>query len=62
MSNLTHCIIFRATKNGTHKEEGFPETAYGVSKIGVTVMSLIQQREMDKKGADDIVINAVSYI
>lgn len=24
-------------KNGQHKEAGWPETAYGVSKIGVTV-------------------------
>ncbi|GFR66190.1 carbonyl reductase [NADPH] 1 [Elysia marginata] len=45
-------------QNGTFKEEGFAETSYGMSKIGVTVMSMIQQREMDKKGADDIVINA----
>ncbi|KAK3719843.1 hypothetical protein RRG08_040145 [Elysia crispata] len=57
LSDIMNKFI-QATKNGTHKEEGFPETAYGVSKIGVTVMSLIQQREMDKKGADDIVINA----
>lgn len=47
-----------STKAGNFKEQGFPDSAYGVSKIGVTVMSMIQQREMDKKGADDIVINA----
>ena len=55
-------IISRTAQDGTFQSEGFPETGYGLSKIGVTVMTMIQQREMDKKGADDIVINAVSMI
>ena len=31
-----------------------------MSKIGATVMCIIQQREMDAAGAEDIVINSVS--
>ncbi len=38
----------------------WPETAYGVSKMGVTTMSVIQQREFDKQGRDGVV-NAVSF-
>ncbi|KAH9513990.1 NADH-cytochrome b5 reductase [Bulinus truncatus] len=46
------------TQTNSHKQAGWPETAYGVSKIGVTVMSMVQQRELDAKGAVDIVVNA----
>jgi NAD(P)-dependent dehydrogenase (short-subunit alcohol dehydrogenase family) len=42
--------------------KGWPKFAYGVSKIGVTVMTQIQQREMDRTGVDDIIVNAVSVI
>ncbi|XP_013077724.2 carbonyl reductase [NADPH] 3-like [Biomphalaria glabrata] len=45
-------------QNNQHREAGFANSAYGTSKIGVTVMSMIQQRELDAKGADDIVVNA----
>ena len=34
--------------------------AYGVSKIGVTVMSFAQQREFDKDSRQDLVLNPVS--
>lgn len=47
-----------ATKAGKALEEGFSESAYGMSKIGATVMCIIQQREMDAAGAEDIVINS----
>ncbi|XP_055975609.1 carbonyl reductase [NADPH] 1-like [Sorex fumeus] len=47
------------TKNGTHQKEGWPNTAYGVTKIGVTVLSRIQARELteQRKGAG-ILLNA----
>ncbi|XP_055353649.1 carbonyl reductase [NADPH] 1-like [Paramacrobiotus metropolitanus] len=49
-----------AAKRDTHKDVGFPTTAYGMSKIGVTALSSIQQREFDKdKTRPDIVVNAV---
>ncbi|XP_068122181.1 carbonyl reductase [NADPH] 1-like [Hyperolius riggenbachi] len=46
-------------KKGIHKDHGWPDTAYGVSKIGVTVLSKIQARHIKatRKG-DDIVLNA----
>ncbi|XP_055975501.1 carbonyl reductase [NADPH] 1 isoform X1 [Sorex fumeus] len=47
------------TKNGTHQKEGWPNTAYGVTKIGITVLSRIQARELteQRKGAS-ILLNA----
>jgi len=57
---MPYPYIPRAAKEGSLKAQGWPETAYGVSKIGVTVMSFIQQRNLDRAGADDIVVNAVS--
>ncbi|XP_071087874.1 carbonyl reductase [NADPH] 3-like [Haliotis cracherodii] len=47
-------------KAGNHQDQGFPNTAYGTSKIGVTVMSFIQDREIRKDSREDIVINACS--
>lgn len=41
-----------------HKEDGFPDSAYGMSKVAVTAMTVVQQREFDAKGAQDIVVNA----
>ncbi|XP_051936230.1 carbonyl reductase [NADPH] 1-like [Hippocampus zosterae] len=46
-------------KNGQHKEAGWPETAYGVSKIGVTTLSMIHARRLSKERPDDqILVNA----
>lgn len=39
------------------EENGWPRSAYGMSKVGVTLMTIIQQREMDKTDRH-IVINA----
>ena len=47
-------------KADKHKDEGWPETAYGVSKIGVTLMTVIHQRKLDEdRTREDIVVNAV---
>ncbi|KAM7180685.1 carbonyl reductase [NADPH] 1-like [Macrochelys suwanniensis] len=47
------------TKNGAHEKEGWPNTAYGVSKIGVTVLSRIQARMLnEERKADRILLNA----
>ena len=41
---------------------GYPDSAYGMSKVGVTVMTPIQQANIDaKRGGQDILINAVSF-
>ena len=57
-----HVFIFlcRAAENGTHIQEGWPNSAYVVSKVGVSALSRIQQRELAKEGCmPDIVINHV---
>ncbi|XP_005106266.1 carbonyl reductase [NADPH] 1 [Aplysia californica] len=60
MEELTSIMkqFVESAQNNKHVEEGFSDSAYGMSKVGVTVMSIIQQRELDEKGADDIVVNA----
>lgn len=47
------------TKRGVHEKEGWPNTAYGVSKIGVTVLSRIQARLLnEQRKGDHILLNA----
>jgi len=54
-------FVFSDVRNGNHQQLGWPQTAYGVSKIGVSLMTPIQQRELDADSSKpDIVINAVS--
>lgn len=48
----------KLAQDDKHEAEGYPSSAYGMSKVGVTVMSMIQQRELDAQGAEDIVVNA----
>lgn len=48
----------RSSKAGTIKEDGWAESAYGNSKIGVTLMSFVQQKEFDKDPREDIIVNA----
>lgn len=50
--------FIKDTADGVHESNGWPSTAYGVSKIGVSVMSFILQRELDQQGKEDIVVNA----
>lgn len=46
-------------RNGNHKQLGWPETAYGVSKVGVSLMTPIQQRQLAADSSrPDVVINA----
>ncbi|XP_067084687.1 uncharacterized protein [Osmerus mordax] len=48
-----------AAQKGSHQAEGWPNTAYGTTKIGVTVMSMIQARELTKtRAGDGILLNA----
>jgi len=44
---------------GTHNQHGWPNVPYFVSKIGLSALSRIQQRLMDKDPRDDIVVNFV---
>ncbi|XP_004842459.1 carbonyl reductase [NADPH] 3 [Heterocephalus glaber] len=46
-------------KNEMHRREGWPDSAYGVSKLGLTVLSRIMARRLDEqRGADRILLNA----
>ncbi|KAM7322322.1 hypothetical protein ACRRTK_019163 [Alexandromys fortis] len=47
------------TKKGVHEKEGWPKSAYGVTKIGVTVLSRIQARKLsEQRKGDKILLNA----
>nr|XP_028582967.1 carbonyl reductase [NADPH] 1-like [Podarcis muralis] len=47
------------TKKGVHEKEGWPSTAYGVSKTGLTVLSRIQARQLNEtRKGDGILLNA----
>ena len=35
-------------KAGTHEEKGFKNTAYGMSKVGLSALTRIQQQDFDK--------------
>jgi len=50
--------FIKYAKEGTHSKHGFPNTAYGMSKVGTTALSLLQQRQFDKEGREDVVVNA----
>ena len=46
------------THDGSYTQKGWPGTAYGVSKIGVTVMSRIHARWLREQGKNDVLLNA----
>ena len=41
---------------------GWPGTFYGVSKLGVTLLSQLQQKEFDRVPRNDILVNAGEFI
>ncbi|XP_051006231.1 carbonyl reductase [NADPH] 1 [Acomys russatus] len=46
-------------KKGVHAQEGWPNTAYGVTKIGVTVLSRIHARKLiEQRRGDKVLLNA----
>ncbi|UYV61561.1 hypothetical protein LAZ67_1005299, partial [Cordylochernes scorpioides] len=51
--------FIEAAKQGVHAEQGWGNSTYVVSKVGVSALTFIQQREMDKDSREDIAINAV---
>lgn len=48
-----------AAQNGEHEKLGWPNSTYKVSKIGVSAMTRIQQREFDQDSRQDIIVNSV---
>ena len=54
---------YRAAQDATVKEKGWPEMAYGASKVGVTLMTRIQQMQLAKDSSHpDIIVNSVSMV
>ncbi|XP_075747524.1 carbonyl reductase [NADPH] 1-like [Rhipicephalus microplus] len=49
----------QAAKEGKNEEKGWGRSAYNASKVGITVLSFIQQREFDADPREDLVVNAV---
>ncbi|XP_059179883.1 carbonyl reductase [NADPH] 1 [Centropristis striata] len=46
-------------KRGVHQKGGWPDTAYGMSKTGLTTLSMIQARRLSKERPNDgILLNA----
>jgi len=54
-------VVFRASADMTLEEKGWPNNAYGVSKLGVTLITPIQQKIIDPDGTRDIAVNSVSF-
>lgn len=48
----------RKAKQNSHRDDGYPSTAYGMSKVALTAATFIQQRLFDEKSDRDIVVNA----
>ena len=52
--------LSRAAQTGQHEKQGYSNSAYGMSKVGVTVMTGIQQADIDKAfSGKDILVNSV---
>ncbi|KAH9513986.1 NADH-cytochrome b5 reductase [Bulinus truncatus] len=49
--------FIEAAKKNELKEKGFDNSPYGISKIGVSLITPIQQKLLDESGAQDIVVN-----
>ncbi|XP_037047222.1 carbonyl reductase [NADPH] 1-like [Bradysia coprophila] len=50
----------QSSKTNIHTSKGWPNSAYSVSKVAVSALSRIQQREMDEtRPDDDILVNHV---
>ncbi|RUS82598.1 hypothetical protein EGW08_009626, partial [Elysia chlorotica] len=59
LKDIVHTYV-KAAQDNSHLEKGFSGFAYGMSKLAMNVMTAIHQREVDKKGGKDILINACS--
>lgn len=57
VSDILSDFIKKAKQN-SHQDDGYPNSAYGMSKIALTAATLVQQRIFDEKPNKDIVVNA----
>lgn len=46
-------------KRGHHLSKGWPSSGYVVSKVGVSALTIIQQREFDRDSREDLIVNSV---
>ena len=45
-------------QDGHHTERGWPNTAYGTSKVGMTALTKVYAREAARLGKEDVLVNA----
>jgi len=57
LGDLVNDFIKRAA-DGTHKEAGWPDSTYVVSKVAVSALTRIQQRAFDSGSVADVVVNS----
>lgn len=57
LDDLVNTFI-KLAQNGEHTKNGYPHSAYGLSKIATTALTFIQQRAFDKDKRADLVVNA----
>ena len=50
----------RLAKAGVHQEKGWANSAYGMSKLGLTMYTTLQQQQIDADGSKNILVNCVS--
>ncbi|KAF3426538.1 hypothetical protein E2986_01120 [Frieseomelitta varia] len=58
LDNILHGFV-NAAKENRHLEEGWPNSAYIISKIGVSALAGIHQRMFDSDPREDLVVNSV---
>ena len=51
--------VLREAKRGDHLSKGWPNSTYVVSKVGVSALTIIQQREFDRDSREDLIVNSV---
>lgn len=51
--------VLREAKRGHHLSKGWPSSGYVVSKVGVSALTIIQQREFDRDSREDLIVNSV---
>lgn len=56
---LVFNYIFRAAKTNTHLEKGWANSAYVVSKVGVSALARVHQRIFNSDSRQGLVVNAV---
>lgn len=56
---LSFHYTFSAAKADTYVEQGWPNSAYVVSKIGVSALAGIHQRMFNSDTREDLVVNSV---